>query len=97
MLSIAAGPEIGVASTKAFSAQLCVLASLCLVMATEKKTLSKSEELILTESLLELPSSILCVLDMSEKIKVKSSSIVNAKSALFLGRGSSFQLLWKER
>ena len=92
MLSIAAGPEIGVASTKAFSAQLCVLASLCLVMAREKKTLSKSEELILTESLLELPSSILCVLDMSEKIKVKSSSIVNAKSALFLGRGSSFPI-----
>ena len=82
VLSIAAGPEIGVASTKAFSAQLSVLASLCLVMAREK-TLSKSEELILTESLLELPSSILCVLDMSEKIKVKSSKIVNAKSALF--------------
>ena len=81
---------------KHFSAQLCVLASLCLVMAREKKTLSKSEELILTESLLELPSSILCVLDMSEKIKVKSSSIVNAKSAL-LGRVLLFQLLWKGR
>ena len=37
VLSIAAGPEIGVASTKAFSAQLCVLASLCLVMARERK------------------------------------------------------------
>ena len=37
VLSIAAGPEIGVASTKAFSAQLSILASLCLVMAREKK------------------------------------------------------------
>ena len=92
VLSIAAGPEIGVASTKAFSAQLCVLASLCLVMAREKKILSKSDELILTESLLELPSSILHVLDMSEKIKVKSSSIVNAKKCSFLGRGSSFPI-----
>ena len=48
------------------------MASLCLVMAGRKSILSKSDELILTESLLELPSSILCVLDMSEKIKVKS-------------------------
>ena len=92
VLSIAAGPEIGVASTKAFSAQLCVLASLCLVMARERKVLSKSQELILTESLLEIPSSILLALDMSDIIKVKSNSIVNAKSALFLGRGSSFPI-----
>ena len=92
VLSIAAGPEIGVASTKAFTAQLCVLASLCLVMAREKGILSKSDELKLTESLLELPSSILDALDMSEKIKVKSKKIVKAKSALFLGRGSSFPI-----
>ena len=46
----------------------------------------------MTESLLELPSSILDALDMSEKIKVKSKKIVNAKSALFLGRGSSFPI-----
>ena len=92
VLSIAAGPEIGVASTKAFSAQLCVLASLCLVISRQRKILSKSQEIILTESLLELPSSILNVLDMSEIIKGKTNSIVNAKSALFLGRGSSFPI-----
>ena len=46
----------------------------------------------MTESLLELPSSILNVLDMSEIIKSKTNSIVNAKSALFLGRGSSFPI-----
>ena len=46
----------------------------------------------MTESLLELPSSILNVLDMSEKIKIKSNSIGNAKSALFLGRGSLFPI-----
>ena len=66
------------ASTKAFSAQLCVLASLCLVMAREKKTLSKIRRVdLLNESLLELPSSILCVLDMSEKIQtVKEIAIL---------------------
>ena len=53
-LSIAAGPEIGVASTKAFSAQLCVLGCLCLVMARNKKKITKVEEFSLTESLLEL-------------------------------------------
>ena len=91
-LSIAAGPEIGVASTKAFSAQLCVLGCLCLVMARNKKKITKVEEFTLTESLLELPSSILSVLDNSEKIKLAVKNFVNAKSALFLGRGSSFPI-----
>ncbi len=91
-ISIAAGPEIGVASTKAFSAQLSVLACLCLVMAREKKKISRGEELLLTESLLELPSNMLSVLELSEKINKISSHIVNAKSALFLGRGLSFPI-----
>ena len=91
-LSIAAGPEIGVASTKAFSAQLCVLGCLCLVMARNKKEITKVEEFTLTESLLELPSSILSVLDNSERIKLAVKNFVNAKSALFLGRGSSFPI-----
>ena len=91
-LSIAAGPEIGVASTKAFSAQLCVLGCLCLVMARNKKEITKAEEFTLTESLLELPSSILSVLDNSERIKLAVKNFVNAKSALFLGRGSSFPI-----
>ena len=91
-ISIAAGPEIGVASTKAFSAQLSVLACLCLVMAREKKKISRSEELLLTESLLELPSNMLSVLELSDNINKISSHIVNAKSALFLGRGLSFPI-----
>ncbi len=92
VLSIAAGPEIGVASTKAFSAQLSILASLCLVMAREKKTISKSKELELTESLIEVPSNMSLALDLSEKIKSLSNEVVNAKSALFLGRGVSFPI-----
>ena len=57
-LTIAAGPEIGVASTKAFTAQLCVLACLCLVIGRERKGILSKLETKLTESLLELPSSI---------------------------------------
>jgi len=92
VLSIAAGPEIGVASTKAFSAQLSVLASLCLVMGREKMTISKSLESELTESLIEVPSNMSIALELSEKIKSLSNQVVNAKSALFLGRGVSFPI-----
>ncbi len=92
MLSIAAGPEIGVASTKAFSAQLCVLACLCLVMAREKKTINKKNELFLTESLLEIPSNMSNVLESSETINKISKNVIKAKSALFLGRGLSFPI-----
>ena len=92
VLSIAAGPEIGVASTKAFSAQLSVLSSLCLVMGREKMTISKSLESELTESLIEVPSNMSIALELSEKIKSLSNQVVNAKSALFLGRGVSFPI-----
>jgi glucosamine--fructose-6-phosphate aminotransferase (isomerizing) len=61
-------------------------------MARNKKKITKAEEFTLTESLLELPSSILSVLDNSEKIKLAVKNFVNAKSALFLGRGSSFPI-----
>jgi glucosamine--fructose-6-phosphate aminotransferase (isomerizing) len=92
VVSIAAGPEIGVASTKAFSAQLSVLACICLVMAREKKQITKKKELELTESLLEVPSNMSSILELCKKINEISKNIVNAKSALFLGRGISFPI-----
>jgi len=92
VISIAAGPEIGVASTKAFSAQLSVLACLCLIMARKKKRISKKKELLLTESLLEIPSNMLSVLDIHKKINKVTKKIVNSRSALFLGRGLMFPI-----
>ncbi|MFL2678783.1 MAG: glutamine--fructose-6-phosphate transaminase (isomerizing) [Alphaproteobacteria bacterium] len=92
VISIAAGPEIGVASTKAFSAQLSVLACLCLIMARKKKRISKKKELLLTESLLEIPSNMLSVLEIHKKINKVTKKIVNSKSALFLGRGLMFPI-----
>ena len=92
VVSIAAGPEIGVASTKAFSAQLSVLACICLVMAREKKKITKKKEFELTESLLEVPSNMSSILELCKKINEISKKIVNAKSALFLGRGISFPI-----
>ncbi len=92
VLSIAAGPEIGVASTKAFSSQLVILATLCLVMAREKKMLTKKIETELTNSLLEVPSNMSQALELSDLIKKIGNKIVNSKSVLFLGRGALFPI-----
>ena len=91
-LTIAAGPEIGVASTKAFTAQLSILACLCLVAGRERKTISASLETKLTESLLEVPSNMSSVFELIDQIKKLSKQIVKAKSALFLGRNSLFPI-----
>ena len=85
-LSTAAGPEIGVASTKALTAQLCVLSCLCIFIAKSKKILNKSNEEKLTKSLIEIPSKISDILINSRKIEKISKEISTAKSCLFLGR-----------
>ena len=86
ILSIAAGPEIGVASTKAFTAQLSILACLCIVIARDKKTISKKMESFLTESMIEVPSNMSSALELSESIKKISAKLIKAKSVLFLDR-----------
>ncbi len=91
-LTIAAGPEIGVASTKAFTAQLSILACLCLVAGRERKSISSKIEKKLTENLLEVPSNMSSVFNLISQIKKLSKQIVKAKSVLFLGRGSLFPI-----
>ncbi len=91
-ISIAAGPEIGVASTKAFSSQLTLLSCLCLVISRQRKKISTKDEKTLTEAILEIPSNLSQVLDLSEDIKKISTEIVDSKSALFLGRGNCFPI-----
>ncbi len=91
-LTIEAGPEIGVASTKAFTAQLSILACLCLVAGREKKTISSNLEKKLTDSLIEMPSNMAAVFDIIDEIKKISKFMVNAQSVLYLGRGSLFPI-----
>ena len=62
------------------------------MIGREKKKLKKSVEIELTESLLEVPSNMSNVLGLSKQIKKISSEIVEANSALFLGRGLSFPI-----
>ena len=61
-------------------------------MAREKKKITQKKELELTESLLEVPSNMSSILELRKKINELSKKIVNAKSALFLGRGISFPI-----
>ncbi len=91
-ITIEAGPEIGVASTKAFTAQLSILACLCLIAGRDRKKIKSSVEKKLTENLLEVPSNMSLVFNELDKIKKICKEIVKAKSVLFLGRGHLFPI-----
>ncbi len=92
VLPTAAGPEIGVASTKALTAQLCVLSCLCIFISTKKKIISKSNQERLTKSIIEIPSKISEVLKKNKKIEKISKDISVAKSCLFIGRGVCYPI-----
>jgi glucosamine--fructose-6-phosphate aminotransferase (isomerizing) len=88
-----AGPEFGVASTKAFTAQLTLLAALSIDLAAKRGFLAPSEESRLIRLLLEVPALMAEVLGMSEEIdKVAKSVVAPARDVLFLGRGSSYPI-----
>lgn len=85
-----AGPEIGVASTKAFTAQLTVLAMVALKIAKERNTISHDRYLHLLEELNEVPEKVKKVLDSAEHIKAVAVKYKDVVNALFLGRGYNF-------
>jgi len=85
-----AGPEIGVASTKAFTAQVTVLTLLALRLAYKKETLSNSHFRSLLTELEAIPEKVKRVLDKNELIKEIASHYKDSANALYLGRGSSF-------
>src|SRR5687768_15458124 len=85
-----AGPEIGVASTKAFTAQLAVLVMMALKIANEKQTIEQKRYLHLVNELHELPEKIITMLEEKEKIKQIALKYKDANNALYLGRGYNF-------
>ena len=85
-----AGPEIGVASTKAFTAQVTVLTLMALYVAHTKGSLSTNKYRQLLYELDAVPDKIEEILKQSEKIKQIASIYKNARNALYLGRGYSF-------
>ena len=82
-----AGPEIGVASTKAFTTQLCALFLLALVIAKSKKKLNDHKEKEILEALRHLPSALSSILKEEKKFKNWTKFFKHKNHALFLGRG----------
>ena len=87
-----AGPEIGVASTKAFTTQLMVLASFAIVMARARGAIDAKAEARLSTALTEVPSRCAEVLAADAHIAKIAEEIAQARDVLYLGRGSSFPL-----
>jgi glucosamine--fructose-6-phosphate aminotransferase (isomerizing) len=85
-----AGPEIGVASTKAFTAQVTVLTLMALSIAHKKGTLNESNFRTMLAELELIPEKVKRVLEMNDHIERIAAQYKDAKNALYLGRGSSF-------
>ena len=85
-----AGPEIGVASTKAFTAQVTILSLLALSLAHKKGTISESEFRILIAELEAIPEKVQRVLENNAHIEKIALEFKDVTNALYLGRGSSF-------
>ena len=83
-----AGPEVGVASTKAFTTQLVVLACLAIAMGRAKGTIEHSDEARLVEALVEVPARAAEVLNHDERLK----ELAVARDVLYLGRGTNFPI-----
>ncbi len=92
VLETVAGPEIGVASTKAFTAQLAVLACLALAAARARGAIDAAGEAALTAALLEVPSRAAEVLDQQAAIAALAVRIAKARDVLYLGRGNCFPI-----
>ena len=87
-----AGPEIGVASTKAFTTQLAALFVLTLVMAKLKQRLTPEQEAAYIDQLRHLPVAVNKVLELESEIKVWAQRFADKHHALFLGRGMHYPI-----
>jgi glucosamine--fructose-6-phosphate aminotransferase (isomerizing) len=92
LLPTHAGPEIGVASTKAFTCQLAVLAALAANLARAKGKLSPAEEKAIVKYLAEAPAALNGALAYDESIEAMAHTIASARDVLYLGRGTDYPL-----
>ncbi|GBQ69036.1 glucosamine--fructose-6-phosphate aminotransferase [Ameyamaea chiangmaiensis NBRC 103196] len=90
VLGMVAGPEISVASTKAFTAQLSVLASLTVAIGRARGTLSEAREDALMSALFDLPSRAAEVFTNGDAIRSMAAIVAKARDVLYLGRGICF-------
>ncbi|MEM6585462.1 MAG: glutamine--fructose-6-phosphate transaminase (isomerizing) [Pseudomonadota bacterium] len=92
LLPTHAGPEIGVASTKAFTCQLAVLAALAAHMAVKKGRMTREEETEVVKHLLEAPAALNAALNHDDDIAEMAPLIAPARDVLYLGRGQDYPL-----
>ncbi|MGB3845378.1 MAG: glutamine--fructose-6-phosphate transaminase (isomerizing) [Sphingopyxis sp.] len=92
LLPTHAGPEIGVASTKAFTCQLAVLAALAAHLALKKGKLSAAEEREIVKHLIEAPAALNAALSHDEEIAAMAHLVAPARDVLYLGRGPDYPL-----
>ncbi len=91
-LQTLAGPEIGVASTKAFTTQLTVLACLTLAAARARGTIDARREAELSTALTEVPARAAEVLNHDARLKAIALQVAECRDVLFLGRGTSYPI-----
>ena len=87
-----AGPEIGVASTKAFTTQLVVLSCLSLALAKARGKIDRETEGRLSEALTEVPARAAEVLNHDERLQQLAGDVAEARDVLYLGRGTSYAI-----
>jgi glucosamine--fructose-6-phosphate aminotransferase (isomerizing) len=87
-----AGPEIGVASTKAFTTQLTVLACLVIAIAARRGTIDRATEQRLCRALTEVPSRSNDVLNHDQRLAEIAKSMLDARGVLYLGRGTGYPI-----
>jgi len=87
-----AGPEIGVASTKAFTTQLTVLAVLAIAAARARGHLTAQREAELGAALIEIPAKVTEIVNQEDAIERMANAVVKARDVLFLGRGLSYPI-----
>ncbi len=92
VLHTLAGPEIGVASTKAFTTQLTTLACLSLALAVKKGTISADKHAEYTEALRHLPKKAAAILNHDADIKKIAKDVVDVRDMLYLGRGALYPI-----
>ena len=92
VLPIHCGPEVGVASTKAFLGQMLVLYLLCIKLSYEQKVINKKDYQNKIKDLLSLSKSTKITLGIDNKIQTLGKDFANSKGSMFLGRGYSYPI-----
>jgi glutamine---fructose-6-phosphate transaminase (isomerizing) len=87
-----AGPEIGVASTKAFTCQLAALATLAIAAGRARGVLSETDEKKLVRALIEVPRHMAEALALEPQIELLARDLAKSRDVLYLGRGTSFPI-----